>query len=199
MRCRPEALANMCSPNGSWEIKEYPLSWDVSRELKKIFFLVPGSPSFQGCTDCTFCQRLPGRLLFLYLFILFHVYSILISFMLSFFFSFYSIPTESFISHVFNIRILLRKYPKISERLTMSKDNGHCIWHWTVCHLMPQGLMPKLKVNQLHSKPTTFMGINPKVNVIAWLEFELTYNDGTVKHISHYIIRTFPALNVVWY
>ena len=28
--------------------------------------------------------------------------------------------------------------------------------------------------------------ISPKVNVIMYLEFELTYNDVTVKHVRHY-------------
>ena len=28
--------------------------------------------------------------------------------------------------------------------------------------------------------------INPKVNVIAWLEFELAYYDVTVQHFNHY-------------
>ena len=32
--------------------------------------------------------------------------------------------------------------------------------------------------------------ISPKVNVIAQLEFELTYYDNTVQNISHYAMRT---------
>ena len=41
----------------------------MSRELGKIFFLAPGSLSFQICADFTSCQRLTGKL-FLYLFML---------------------------------------------------------------------------------------------------------------------------------
>ena len=33
------------------------------------------------------------------------------------------------------------------------------------------------------------LGICPKVNVIAWLEFELAYNDVTAQHVSHNIME----------
>ena len=29
--------------------------------------------------------------------------------------------------------------------------------------------------------------MNPKMNKIAWLEFELTYYDVAVQHVNHYI------------
>ena len=35
------------------------------------------------------------------------------------------------------------------------------------------------------------------VNVIARLEFELAYNDFSVKHVIHYITGTSPLLNVI--
>ena len=35
-------------------------------------------------------------------------------------------------------------------------------------------------------------GISEKKNIIAWLEFELTYNDFAVQHISHYAMGTTP-------
>ena len=31
--------------------------------------------------------------------------------------------------------------------------------------------------------------INPKVNVMAWLGFELSYYDVTIMHINHYAKR----------
>ena len=37
-------------------------------------------------------------------------------------------------------------------------------------------------------------GISLKVNVIAWLEFELTYYDVTVQHVSHIAMETTPGL-----
>ena len=33
-------------------------------------------------------------------------------------------------------------------------------------------------------------GISAKVNVIAWLEFELTYYNVTVQHVNHYTTET---------
>ena len=39
---------------------------------------------FQACEDCASCQRRPGKFLFLYLFILFHVYLFLFSMLLFF-------------------------------------------------------------------------------------------------------------------
>ena len=33
-------------------------------------------------------------------------------------------------------------------------------------------------------------GINPKVNIIAWQEFELIYYDVAVQHINHYTMGT---------
>ena len=40
-------------------------------------------------------------------------------------------------------------------------------------------------------------GISPKVNVIAWLEFELAYYDVKVQHVNHYATRahTPPVLD----
>ena len=35
-------------------------------------------------------------------------------------------------------------------------------------------------------------GINPKVNVIAWLEFELAYYDAVVYHANHSASGTSP-------
>ena len=31
--------------------------------------------------------------------------------------------------------------------------------------------------------------INPKVNVIAWLEFELAYFEAAIQHVSHYTTK----------
>ena len=36
------------------------------------------------------------------------------------------------------------------------------------------------------------------MNAIAWLEFELTYNDVVVQHIS-YNIREIPSWSYKWY
>ena len=36
-------------------------------------------------------------------------------------------------------------------------------------------------------------GINSKVNVIAWLKFELAYYDKAVYHVSHYTTETLPV------
>ena len=42
-------------------------------------------------------------------------------------------------------------------------------------------------------------GINPKGNVIAWLEFELAYYDIAVEQVSHYNPGTLPVVVVpVW-
>ena len=43
--------------------------------------------------------------------------------------------------------------------------------------------------NGVHTFPNS---ICPKVNVIAWLEFELTYYDSTVQHFNHYATGTPP-------
>ena len=39
--------------------------------------------------------------------------------------------------------------------------------------------------------------INLKVNIIAQLEFELTYYDIVVQHVNHYTMETFPSLGKV--
>ena len=36
-------------------------------------------------------------------------------------------------------------------------------------------------------------GISPKVNIIAWMQFELTHSDVMVQHVSHYETSTSPA------
>ena len=36
-------------------------------------------------------------------------------------------------------------------------------------------------------------GISPKINVIVLLEFELTYYDIAVQHITHYAMGTLPS------
>ena len=41
------------------------------------------------------------------------------------------------------------------------------------------------------------MGISPKVNIIAWLEFELASYDVAVQHVSHHAGRR-PLLNKIW-
>ena len=67
-------LVDMCVPTGSHE-KKGPSIWvEVVRILRWGFFLAPGSPYFQACLNCSFSQRFFGRLLFLYLFILFRIY-----------------------------------------------------------------------------------------------------------------------------
>ena len=43
---------------------------------------------------------------------------------------------------------------------------------------------PRLSKNRVHTFPK---GISPKVNVIAWLEFELAYFEAVVKHFNNYI------------
>ena len=42
------------------------------------------------------------------------------------------------------------------------------------------------------------LGISPKVNLIAWLEFELAYFRATVKHFRRYVTETSPSL-LVWF
>ena len=39
---------------------------------------------------------------------------------------------------------------------------------------------------------TFLKGIFPKVNVIVWLEYELTYYDSTVHRFNHYTTRNPP-------
>ena len=46
--------------------------------------------------------------------------------------------------------------------------------------------------------PSILKGINPKVNVIAQLEFELSYYDITVQHVSHYTTRTSSDFIMKW-
>ena len=36
--------------------------------------------------------------------------------------------------------------------------------------------------------------IRPKVNIIAWLDFELVYFEAAVQHFNHYITATSPNL-----
>ena len=72
---KPEALANMYAPTGSKK-KGVSIQSRYVKGTEEEFFGVPGSPSFQACIDCTSCPRLPGKLLFLYLSILFHIYFI---------------------------------------------------------------------------------------------------------------------------
>ena len=40
-------------------------------------------------------------------------------------------------------------------------------------------------------------GISLKVNVIAQLKFELTYNDVVAQHVNHYSMGTFLIFNVL--
>ena len=44
---------------------------------------------------------------------------------------------------------------------------------------------------------------NPKVNIIAWMEFEPAYYDAAVQHISHYTTKTSPQRTeykqTIWY
>ena len=47
----------------------------------------------------------------------------------------------------------------------------------------------------LHTFP---IGISPKVNVVAGLEFELAYYDVTVQHFSHYHTVTPPIFSAVF-
>ena len=44
--------------------------------------------------------------------------------------------------------------------------------------------------NEVHTFPK---GICPKVNVIAWLEYELAYYDSAVHRFNHYTTRTPPS------
>ena len=39
-------------------------------------------------------------------------------------------------------------------------------------------------------------GISPKVNIIAQLEFELTYYDIVVQHVNHYATETLPYVPI---
>ena len=41
------------------------------------------------------------------------------------------------------------------------------------------------------------MGINPKMNVIAWVDFELTYFEATVHLFKHYPMESSPY--EIWY
>ena len=56
-----------------------------------------------------------------------------------------------------------------------------------------EGPGKKLFTKEIHVFFSNFpKDISPKVNVIAQLEFELTYYNVTVQHFSHYAIGTPP-------
>ena len=46
---------------------------------------------------------------------------------------------------------------------------------------------------------TFLKGISLKMNVIAWLEFELVYFEATVQHFSHYAMKLSPSLLVMFH
>ena len=43
---------------------------------------------------------------------------------------------------------------------------------------------------RIHTVPK---GISPKVNLIVWVEFELTYYDVVVQYVNHNAIGTLPS------
>ena len=54
-----------------------------------------------------------------------------------------------------------------------------------------------LKISSDVIQPISFpKDIGPKVNVIAWLEFELAYLEAAVQHFSHYTTGTPPELRL---
>ena len=53
---------------------------------------------------------------------------------------------------------------------------------------------PDLEFNRIH---TFNKNISSKVNVIAQLEFELTYNDVTVQHINHNTTGALHPLQII--
>ena len=71
----------------------------VYQDLRRSFFLALGSPYFQECGDCSFCQRPLGRLFLVFIFFCVYFILYLCFFMLLFvcFFKFiyYSISTSS--------------------------------------------------------------------------------------------------------
>ena len=44
---------------------------------------------------------------------------------------------------------------------------------------------------------TFLKSICPKMNVIAWLKFELVYLEAKVKHVNHYVTGDSPDVNRV--
>ena len=51
----------------------------------------------------------------------------------------------------------------------------------------------------IHSCKNKGVHTFPKVNVIARLEFELTYLEITIQYFSHYTMRTFSPQNLLRY
>ena len=49
--------------------------------------------------------------------------------------------------------------------------------------------MHSLEYKEIHTFPK---GIYPKVNILAWLEFELAYYDPAVQRFNHYTTRMLP-------
>ena len=49
-----------------------------------------------------------------------------------------------------------------------------------------------LENKSVHAFPKS---INPKINITAWLEFELTNYNFAVQNVSHYATVTSPCLN----
>ena len=74
-------------------------------------------------------------------------------------------------------------------------------WHINLCRLfnakaiiLKEQLWYYLIYSWEDKRVHTFSkGICPKVNLIAWLEFELTYYNHTVHHFNHYTMRTHPC------
>ena len=47
------------------------------------------------------------------------------------------------------------------------------------------------EIKRVHAFPKV---INPKVNLIAWLEFELVYSEAAVQHFSHHAMKITPKI-----
>ena len=95
----------MCTPYQQPREKKYPSKSRWSKLLKLSFFLAPGSPSFQACANCAYCQRPPEKLLLLHLFILFF-------YVIVFFKNFFLIPINYCLlqrNKRFSVEILLLK------------------------------------------------------------------------------------------
>ena len=72
-RCISSYVLCYCNTTRAESKSRWPLSHGMSRVPRKRFFWGPGRPYFQARVDCASCQWSTGRLLFLYLSILFRV------------------------------------------------------------------------------------------------------------------------------
>ena len=87
---------------------------------------------------------------------------------------------------------------EIRLRLSLTCIYGgrvHYIGSTTQSHPCRRSVVVFLSHSWGHKRVHIFpKGINPKVNVIAWLEFELAYYDFAVEHVSHYATGSYQSL-----